>query len=100
RQRDPRSARLDHRHAPPRRVHAPRRHVQARLALRGAHARHRAGQARDHRAREERSKSVGARLRKLLPAVLVCVALATAHAVTTRTWRLTNYKDFEEGEAT
>ncbi|HZS42273.1 MAG TPA: PQQ-binding-like beta-propeller repeat protein [Polyangia bacterium] len=39
-------------------------------------------------------------MRKLLPAVLVCVALATAHAVTTRTWRLTNYKDFEEGEAT
>jgi hypothetical protein len=25
--------------------------------------------------------------------------LGSAHAVTTRTWRLTNYKDFEEGEA-
>jgi sugar lactone lactonase YvrE len=36
-------------------------------------------------------------LRKLIPLLLLC---SVAHATSTRTFRLTSYKDFEEGEAT
>ena len=49
RQRHPRSARLGDRHAAAGRLDPARRHLQARRALRGADARHHAGQAGDHR---------------------------------------------------
>jgi sugar lactone lactonase YvrE len=37
---------------------------------------------------------------RILFAVALASVAASAHAVTTRTWRITNYKDFDEGEAT
>ena len=37
-------------------------------------------------------------MKRFVPLLLLFVGLP-AHAVSTRTWRVTNYKDFDEGEA-
>jgi sugar lactone lactonase YvrE len=39
-------------------------------------------------------------VKKVLALVFAYGLCGTAHAVTTRTWHITNYKDFDEGEAT